>query len=100
MSRHWEPSYESLGDVSDCLREGIKMMRKTVPTCKQGPIRHPGAPVDVGADLEQRLADMVALLKRFEEDRTHFFMSHNETPAAKPKSSFPFVGILPATDTV
>ncbi|WP_321935565.1 hypothetical protein [Paraburkholderia sp. J8-2] len=98
MSRQWQASYENLGDVSDSLRDAIKMLRKAIPSCLPGPNPQPSGPVDVVSDLQQRLQEMEDLLKRFENDRKNFYVSHETLPTAKPRTAFAF-GPLPAVES-
>ncbi|VVE16353.1 MULTISPECIES: hypothetical protein [Pandoraea] len=90
MSRNWESVYANLGDVTDCLREAVRTLRKEVQHAVPGTAR--GTPaVDVKANLEQRIALIQEAIKLVEQDRSDFYVSHTpEVRSAWPQPNFLF----------
>lgn len=95
MSRNWESTYANLGDVTDCLRDAVRTLRKEIPRAEMGKAR--GIPTeDVKGNLEQRIEAIQEIIRQIEQDRTDFYMSHSpEVRSVRPQPSILF-GALPA----
>ncbi|MGF6603292.1 hypothetical protein P3T23_008046 [Paraburkholderia sp. GAS448] len=95
MSRNWESVYANLGDVTDCLRDAVRTLRKELPRAVPGKAR--GIPtVDVKANLERRIALIQEIIQLVEQDRSDFYVSHTaEVRSARPQPNFLF-GAPPA----
>lgn len=76
MSRNWENTYANLGDVTDCLRDAVRILRKEIPRAEMGNAR--GLPTgNVKANLEQRIESIQEVIRQIEQDRSDFYMSHS-----------------------
>ncbi|UIF89427.1 hypothetical protein [Cupriavidus sp. UYPR2.512] len=95
MSRNWESTYANLGDVTDCLRDAVRTLRKEIPRAEMGKAR--GLPSgDVKANLEQRIESIQEIIRQIEQDRSDFYISHSpEVRSARPQPNVLF-GALPA----
>jgi len=98
MTRDWERSYEHLGDVTGCIRDGIDTLRRTLPRCTQAIDangKHIGE--NVQPELDRLLTQMQSLHEQIEKVRSAYFLSHNvQLPTAAPlTSAFPFATLLP-----
>ncbi|KAF7956322.1 hypothetical protein AWV80_38655 [Cupriavidus sp. UYMU48A] len=90
MSRNWESTYANLGDVTDCLRDAVRTLRKEIPRAEMGKAR--GVPSeDVKANLEQRIESIQEIIRQIEQDRSDFYMSHTpEVRNTRPQPSILF----------
>ncbi len=90
MSRNWESTYANLGDVTDCLRDAVRTLRKEMPRAEMGKAR--GVPTgNVKANLEQRIESIQELIRQLEQDRSDFYMSHSpEVRNARPQPNVLF----------
>jgi len=90
MSHDFESVYANLGDVTDCLRDAVRTLRKELPRAVPGKAR--GTPtVDVKANLEQRIELIQQIIQLVEQDRTDFYVSHSpEVRSARPQPNFLF----------
>ena len=90
MTRNWENIYANLGDVTDCLRDALRTLRKELPRAVPGAARG-GPTVDVRANLEQRVQSIQEVIQRLEQDRSDFWVSHSpEVLSARPQPPFMF----------
>lgn len=96
MSRNWENTYANLGDVTDCLRDAARTIRKEIPRAEMGMAR--GLPTeDIKAKLEQRIESIQEIIRQIDKDRSDFYMSHSpEVRSARPQPNSLFGGAMPA----